>query len=179
MCIQFQVNSLQGLVHGIQDFASGRPASTHCSVNCVCSFKSIHYVAWFMGFGMSPLSVRQAHTAQHWTCNGTNHGYNGCLRGAPGVGGPGHTTRVCGTGTESQTDAGYCLEWQRVFTCLQGHGTVRRWTGTNHQGKSLQGLIHGICFFASGRPGSKHCLVIAPLLLYPHHVLIFVFFFCF
>lgn len=38
LCILFRVNSLRGSVHGIQDFASGRAASTHCSVNCVCSF---------------------------------------------------------------------------------------------------------------------------------------------
>jgi hypothetical protein len=37
LCIQFQVNSLRGLVHGIQDFASGRSTSKNCSVNCVCS----------------------------------------------------------------------------------------------------------------------------------------------
>jgi hypothetical protein len=37
--MQFQVNSLRGSVHGIQDFASGRPGIKQCSaLNCVCSF---------------------------------------------------------------------------------------------------------------------------------------------
>ena len=44
LCILFQVNSPRGSVHGIQDFASvGRAASTHCSVNCVCNFRSIGF----------------------------------------------------------------------------------------------------------------------------------------
>ena len=61
LCILFQVNSLRGSVHGIQDFASGRAASTHCSVNCVCSFRSIGV----MGFGILPLGTRGSNTARH------------------------------------------------------------------------------------------------------------------
>ena len=61
LCILFQVNSLRGPVHGIQDFASGRAASTYCSVNCVCSFRSIG----FMGFGIFPLGTRGSNTAWH------------------------------------------------------------------------------------------------------------------
>ena len=65
LCMQFQVNSLRGSVHGIQDFASGRPGSKHCSaLNCVYSFRSIHYEDWFMEFRILPLGVRQAKTAQ-------------------------------------------------------------------------------------------------------------------
>ena len=61
LCILFQVNSPRKSVLGIQDFASGRAASTHCSVNCVCNFRSIG----FMGFGILPLGTRGSNTARH------------------------------------------------------------------------------------------------------------------
>ena len=42
--MQFQVNSLQGLVHGIRDFAAGRPGIKHClATKCECIVNSIHY----------------------------------------------------------------------------------------------------------------------------------------
>jgi hypothetical protein len=54
---------------GIGSWDSGlrlwRPVSTHCSVSCVCSFKSIHYGDWFTGFGILPLDVRGSNTARH------------------------------------------------------------------------------------------------------------------
>ena len=40
-------------VYGIQDFTSGLPGSTQIlALKCVCSFRSIHYGVWFMGFGI-------------------------------------------------------------------------------------------------------------------------------
>jgi hypothetical protein len=61
LCMQFQVNSLHGSVHGIWDVASGRLGIKHCSaLNCVCSFGSIHYRDRFTGFGVLPQSVRVA-----------------------------------------------------------------------------------------------------------------------
>ena len=54
----FGVNSLQGSVDGIQDFTSGHPGSTNClALKRVCSFRSIHYGVWFMGFVILPLGV--------------------------------------------------------------------------------------------------------------------------
>ena len=60
LCILFQVNSPRKSVLGIQDFAPGRAASTHCSVNCVCNFRDR-----LTGFGILPQSVQVAHTARH------------------------------------------------------------------------------------------------------------------
>ncbi len=65
LCMQFWVDSLQGSAHRIWHFASERPGSTHCSaLNCVCSFRSIHYRDRFMGFGSSPMGVWRSNTAQ-------------------------------------------------------------------------------------------------------------------